>query len=83
MSVEISHQEIVNRVEAALEKIRPFLIKDGGNVELVDVIEGETVRVKLLGACRSCDISHMTLKAGIEDSIISAIPGIKEVVSID
>ena len=83
MSIEISHQELVNRVEAALETIRPFLRKDGGDVELIDVIEGDVVKVKLLGACRSCDISHMTLKAGIEDSIRSAIPGIKEVVAVD
>jgi Fe-S cluster biogenesis protein NfuA len=83
MSIELSHQEMVNRIETALENIRPFLIKDGGNVELVDIVEGEIVRVKLLGACRSCDISHMTLKAGIEDSIRTALPGIKEVVSVD
>lgn len=83
MTTEISHQELVNRVEAALESIRPFLKKDGGDVELVDVVEGEVVKVKLLGACRSCDISEMTLKAGIEDSIRKSIPGIKEVVAID
>ena len=83
MTTEISHQELVDRVEAALDGIRPFLRKDGGDVELVDIVEGQLVKVKLLGACRSCDISEMTLKAGIEDSILKAIPGIKEVVAID
>lgn len=83
MSIEINHQELVDRVEAALDTIRPFLKKDGGDVELVDVVEGELVKVKLLGACKSCDISHMTLKAGIEDSIKRAIPGIREVVAIE
>lgn len=81
--MEISQKELMDRVQAALDSIRPFLKKDGGDVELIDVVDGDKVKVKLLGACRSCDISHMTLKAGIEDSIRSAIPSIKEVVAID
>jgi Fe-S cluster biogenesis protein NfuA len=83
MSTEINHQETVDRIEAALETIRPFLRKDGGDVELIDVLEDGVVKVKLLGACRSCDISHMTLKAGIEDSIRNALPNIKEVVAVE
>jgi len=83
MSTEINHQETVDRIEEALETIRPFLRKDGGDVELIDVLEDGIVKVKLLGACRSCDISHMTLKAGIEDSIRNAIPNIKEVVAVE
>jgi Fe-S cluster biogenesis protein NfuA len=69
------------KVEKALEKIRPALIADGGNVELVDV-EGEVVKVKLTGACRGCPMSQLTLKMGIERFLKKEIPEIKEVVAV-
>ena len=69
------------KVEAALDKIRPNLIADGGNVELVDVIDG-TVKVKLTGACGGCPMATMTLKMGIEKIIKEEIPEIKEVVAV-
>ncbi len=69
------------KVEAALNKIRPALMADGGNVELVDVQDG-VVKVKLTGACGGCPMSQMTLKMGIERILKKEIPEIKEVVAI-
>ena len=69
------------KVESALNEIRPALQADGGNVELVDVVDG-VVQVKLTGACAGCPMSTMTLKLGIEKKIKELIPEIKEVVAV-
>lgn len=69
------------QVEKALEKIRPSLRADGGDVELVGVEEG-IVSVKLVGACGGCPMSQMTLKGGIERLLKEEIPEVKEVVSV-
>jgi Fe-S cluster biogenesis protein NfuA len=69
------------RIEKALDKIRPSLMADGGNVELVEV-EGDLVKVKLTGACGGCPMSQMTLKMGIERLLKKEIPEIKEVVAV-
>jgi Fe-S cluster biogenesis protein NfuA len=69
------------KVEAALNKIRPALMADGGNVDLVDVKDG-VVKVKLTGACGGCPMSQMTLKMGIERILKKEVPDIKEVVAI-
>jgi Fe-S cluster biogenesis protein NfuA len=69
------------KVEAALNKIRPSLRADGGDVELVDVKDG-IVKVKLTGACGGCPMSQMTLKMGIERILKKEVPEIKEVVAI-
>lgn len=70
------------QVEAALEKIRPSLQADGGNVELVDVTDDGVVKVRLMGACAGCPMSQMTLKAGIERLLKQEVPAVKEVVSV-
>ncbi len=70
-----------DKVEAVLEKIRPSLVMDGGNVELVEINDG-TVKVKLTGACGCCPMSTMTLKMGIERILKQEIPDIKEVVAV-
>ena len=70
-----------DKVEEVLEKIRPALVRDGGNVELVGVEDG-TVKVKLVGACAGCPMSTMTLKMGIEKILKEEIPDVKEVVSV-
>ena len=69
------------KVEKSLEKVRPSLQADGGDVELVDVVDG-TVKVRLTGACGGCPMSQMTLKMGIERVLKKDIPEIKEVVSV-
>ena len=70
-----------DKVEEVLNQIRPSLMMDGGNVELVDVNDG-TVKVKLVGACAGCPMSTMTLKMGIEQILKKEIPEVKEVVSV-
>jgi Fe-S cluster biogenesis protein NfuA len=69
------------KVEAALEKVRPALQADGGDVELVDVNDG-IVSVRLTGACGSCPMSTMTLKMGVERAIRQAVPEIKKLVAV-
>jgi len=70
------------KVEATLNKIRPVLVRDGGNVELVDITADGTVKVKLTGACAGCPMSTMTLKMGIEKALMAEVPEVKEVVSV-
>ena len=70
------------KVEEILDKIRPALVRDGGNVELVGVDNG-TVKVKLVGACAGCPMSTMTLKNGIERILKQEVPQVKEVVAVD
>ena len=70
-----------DKVEEVLEKIRPNLIRDGGNVELVEVTDG-TVKLKLVGACAGCPMSTMTLKMGIEKILKQEIPEVKEVIAV-
>jgi Fe-S cluster biogenesis protein NfuA len=69
-------------VKAALEGIRPQLQADGGDVELVEVTGDGTVKVKLVGSCKGCPMSQMTLKLGIERFLKGKVPGVKEVVSV-
>ena len=69
------------KVEAVIAQIRPMLQQDGGNIELLDVVDG-TVKVKLTGACGSCPMSQMTLKMGIERVIKEEVPEVKEVVAL-
>ena len=69
-----------SQVEAALNKVRPTLIADGGNVELVDIKDG-IVQVRLTGACGTCPMAPLTLKMGVEPAIKSAFPEVKEVVA--
>ncbi|MDP3183625.1 MAG: NifU family protein [Desulfobaccales bacterium] len=65
-------------VEKALEKIRPLLQRDGGDIQLVDVKDG-IVKVMLTGACKGCPMSQMTLKQGVEKILMKEVPGVKEV----
>lgn len=70
------------KIEDALKSIRPFLQKDGGDVELVEVTKDNVVKVRLLGACETCSMSVMTLKAGIEEAVRNAMPDVKAVESV-
>ncbi|MEK6590651.1 MAG: NifU family protein [Nitrospinota bacterium] len=72
-----------NRVEEALNQIRPYLQADGGDVELVDVDDiGKVVTVRLAGACSGCPSAGMTLKAGVEEAIREHVPEIKRVEAV-
>ena len=70
------------QVEQALEKIRPALMRDGGNVELVEVTDDGVVKVKLTGACGGCPMSQMTLKMGIEKVVKQAVPEVQSVEAV-
>jgi len=70
------------KVEKALEKVRPMLMADGGNVDLVEVTADGIVKLKLTGSCGCCPMSQMTLKMGIERLLKQEVPEIKEVISI-
>ena len=71
------------RIESALDQIRPYLEADGGNVKVLEVTEDMVLKLELLGACGSCPMSTMTLKAGVEQSVLRAIPEIKAVEAIN
>ncbi len=70
------------KVEAALNKVRPSLKADGGDVELVEVTSDGVVKVKLTGACSGCPMGQMTLKMGIEKVIKEEVPDVKEVIAV-
>lgn len=72
-----------DQVEAALNTIRPYLETDGGNVSIEEITADNVVKLKLLGACGSCPMSIMTLKAGIEEAIKKAVPEITGVEAIN
>lgn len=72
---------MLEKVEAALDKVRPTLRADGGDVELVDVKDG-VISVRLTGACGSCPMSTMTLKNGVERVVMEEVPEIKELIAI-
>nr|WP_321255212.1 NifU family protein [uncultured Pseudodesulfovibrio sp.] len=70
------------RVEAVLDKVRPMLQSDGGDVELVDITDSGVVQVRLTGACKGCPMSQMTLRNGIERIVLKEIPEVKAVEAV-
>jgi Fe-S cluster biogenesis protein NfuA len=75
--------ELTQKIEIALNSMRPFLQADGGDVELVEVTKEMEVRLRLKGNCSSCEMSGMTMKAGIENGLKNAIPQITNVVAVN
>jgi Fe-S cluster biogenesis protein NfuA len=75
--------ELLEKVEQALDSIRPYLEADGGNVSVEEITPDLVVRLKLLGACGSCPMSLMTLKAGIEEAIKRAVPEISAIEAVN
>ena len=75
--------ELTKKVEEALNLIRPYLQADGGDVSLIEITDDKVVKLELLGACKSCSMSMMTMKAGIEESIKRVAPEIKSVEAIN
>ncbi|OZI13005.1 hypothetical protein CEW92_03525 [Bacillaceae bacterium SAS-127] len=74
----MADEQMVAQVQEVLDKLRPFLLRDGGDCELVDIEDG-IVKLRLLGACGSCPSSTITLKAGIERALLEEVPGVVEV----
>jgi Fe-S cluster biogenesis protein NfuA len=79
----MAQNELELRIQSALEKVRPSLQNDGGDVEFVSVTSGGTVSLKLTGACGCCPHAQMTLKNGIENFLKQEIPEVKEVIGVE
>ncbi len=71
------------KVEEVLNKVRPYLQMDGGDIELIDITEDDIVKVKLTGACHGCPMSQMTLRAGVERALMSELPEVKRVEAVE
>ena len=71
----------INKIKEVIDKLRPFLITDGGNIEFVDYREGN-VYIKMLGACAGCELIDYTLKDGVESAIKEVVPSVREVINI-
>jgi Fe-S cluster biogenesis protein NfuA len=70
----------LERIEAALDSIRPYLEADGGNVRVLEITDDHTLKLEFLGNCGSCPMSPMTFKAGVQEAILKAVPEIKNIV---
>jgi Fe-S cluster biogenesis protein NfuA len=79
---KMKSNEVELKIIALIDKIRPFLISDGGNLEFVKY-ENNIVYIRLFGACKDCSMIDITLKDGIEEMITSEIPEVKEVINLD
>ena len=77
------NQELIQKVEAALTKIRPYLEADGGDLQVIEITEEGVLKVQFLGACSDCSMSVMTLKSGVEQTVLSAVPEIVRVEAIE
>lgn len=78
----VGNEELIKQVEASLDSIRPYLNQDGGDIQVVDITDDMVVKVKLLGACESCPMSFMTMKAGVEATLKKTIPEIKSIETV-
>lgn len=76
-------KKLWEKIDASLDSIRPYLDRDGGNIEIVEITDDKIVKVKLLGACETCPQSFMTMKTGIEESIKRDVPEIKGIEAIN
>lgn len=79
----MKRDELEKKIKASIEKIRPYLQADGGDISFVEVTDDYTVKVKLLGACGTCPFSLQTLKSGVEQALKKDIPEVKEVVAVN
>ncbi|CAN5829318.1 NifU family protein [soil metagenome] len=75
--------EFLTKIEKALDQIRPYLEADGGNVRVLEVTEDMVLKLELMGACGTCPMSAMTLKAGVEQSVLKAVPEIRSVEAVN
>ena len=75
--------EIEEKIKQTIEKVRPYLVADGGNIVLHEITEDYTVKVELTGACGTCPFSMFTLKNGVEQALKKDVPEVKEVVAVN
>jgi Fe-S cluster biogenesis protein NfuA len=84
MNVDTAYTHpLLKGIEESLDKIRPYLEIDGGNVKVLEITESMVLKLELLGACSSCAMSAMTMKAGIEEAIIKDFPAITKVEAVN
>jgi len=81
--LRMTKNTIWNKVDDSLNSIRPYLERDGGNVEIVEITDEMVVKVRLVGACETCPQSFMTMKTGIEESIKRDVPQIKSIEAVN
>jgi Fe-S cluster biogenesis protein NfuA len=75
--------EVMDKIKHAINSVLPYLLADGGDVELIEVTDDLTVKVRLVGACQGCPFSEQTLRAGIEHAIRNEVPEIKGLLAVD
>lgn len=80
---KLDARSLSDRVEAALDQLRPYLMADGGSVRLLDITDEMVVELELLGACGTCPMSSMTLRAGIEQALRRSVPEISRVEAVN
>lgn len=83
METVVNNDQLITRIERALDSMRPYLAADGGNVKVLEVTNDMTVRLELVGSCGSCPMSAMTFKGGLEEAILKAVPEITKVEAIN
>lgn len=74
---------LYKKVNDAIDQLRPYLEEDGGDMELVEITNDHIVKIKFLGACKTCSMSSMTLKAGLEEALKSAAPQVQKVENVE
>jgi len=80
---ELTDRTMLERVNDALDDIRPHLQGDGGNIEVVEITDDFTLKIKWLGTCESCNMSVMTMRAGVEQAVRAKVPEIMRVVAVN
>lgn len=83
MKTVLDNDQLIQKIERALDSMRPYLAADGGNVRVLEVTDDRTARLELLGSCGSCPMSAMTFKGGLEEAILRAVPEVRKVEAIN
>lgn len=78
-TLKMSNEGIIERIESALDSIRPYLLADGGNVRILEITSEQVLKLEFMGNCGTCPMSTMTFKAGVEEAIKRAVPEIKNI----
>jgi Fe-S cluster biogenesis protein NfuA len=79
MSTKLTSEGLIDRIEAALNSIRPYLEADGGNVRILEITKNQVLKLEFMGNCGTCPMSTMTFKAGVEEAIRRSVPEIKSI----
>lgn len=79
----MNNDQLISKIEKALDSMRPYLAADGGNVKILEITDDKTVRLELMGSCGICPMSAMTFKGGLEEAILRAVPEITKVEAVN